>query len=86
MTERLWTTLPIAQVSHLHLFEPLKEELGGKQFATDADMKQAVTYTLPQFLHGDVSFGATMGQMLKCQWQLCGVMMCTIITYMPCIQ
>ena len=43
VTGRLRTTLPIVQVSHFHLFEPPKKVLDGKQFATDADTKQAIT-------------------------------------------
>jgi hypothetical protein len=39
MARRLWITLP----SDFHIFEPCKH-LADKQFATDTNMKQAVTW------------------------------------------
>ena len=56
-----------------------------QQMLTWNKLSPPETCTLPQFLHGDISFGATMGQMLKCKRQLREVMTCTIVTHMPCI-
>jgi len=57
-------------------FDPfglLKKGLTGKRFATDVDVRQAVTFWLQTrdidfFLRQYTSLGATLGQMLKFQW------------------
>jgi hypothetical protein len=50
----------------------LKKHLDDKQFATDANMQQAVTSWLQtldtDFFYTDTNLGAMVGQMLKCQW------------------
>jgi len=55
-------------------------------FATDADVKQAVTSWLPTLdtviLRPDTSYIATVGKMLKCQWLLRGSPMCSFCC--PC--
>ena len=59
-------------------FDPfglLKKGLTGKRFATDVDVRQAVTFWLQTrdidfFLRQYTSLGATLGQMLKFQWWL----------------
>jgi hypothetical protein len=55
----------------LHMLESLKKHLAGKQFVTEADVKQAVTFWLQAveniFLCWITSSSATAGQMLKCQ-------------------
>jgi hypothetical protein len=53
--------------------DPLKKHLAGKQFATDANMKQAVTSCLQTlyinfFLCQDANISITEGQTIKCQW------------------
>jgi hypothetical protein len=59
--------------SDFNLYGPLKKHLAGMRFATDADVKQAVTAWLSTFnsyffLRRDTGLGATMGQTLKCGW------------------
>jgi hypothetical protein len=56
----------------LHFFGLSKKQLAGNQFATDADVKQAVIFWLQVletdfFLRRDTGLGATVRQMLKCQ-------------------
>jgi hypothetical protein len=56
--------------SNFNLFGPCKKLLEGKQFAADADVKQAVTSWLQTsdthlFYAG---IHATVGKLLKCQW------------------
>jgi uncharacterized protein (DUF924 family) len=59
-------------LSDFRLFEPLNKNLAGKRFATDADVKQVVTFwsqTLStDFFYSSTSLDATVGQMLKRQW------------------
>jgi hypothetical protein len=54
---------------HMHLFKPLKKQLADKRFATDAEVKQAVTswtQTLDtEFLYARICHGVTVRQMLK---------------------
>ena len=56
----------------VHLFGPFTKHLVGKRFAADTSVLQAVASCLQpfdtDFQH--ISFGATVGQMLKCQWRL----------------
>ena len=67
-----------------HLNGPHKKRLVGKQFATDANKKQAVTSCLQMlgtvffFVYRDTSLGAMVGQMFICQQQLCRGLMCII--------
>ena len=61
--------------SDFQLFEPLKKHLAGKQFATDDQVKQAVTswlqiYTIFLPLR-DTSLCATVRQMLNCLLPMC---------------
>jgi hypothetical protein len=69
--------------SDINLFGSLKKHLAGKQFVTDANVKQAVIswpLTLWHRFHlrWGTSFSATLGQMLKCQWWPHGNPVCTI--------
>jgi hypothetical protein len=68
--------------SDFHFFRHHKKHLDGKQFAADADMKQAVISWLQRLdtflLHQDTSLGAMVGQMLTCQYCSCWGLMCTI--------
>jgi hypothetical protein len=74
---------PNLALDGLHLFGPLKKHLDDKWFATNADVKQAVTSWLQAldidfFYSGDTVIGDTMGHMLKCDWGLHGGLMCTV--------
>lgn len=72
---RLWDHSPYSLYlapSDFHLSGLLKKHLDGKRFATDANMKQAVTSSLEtldtvSFYHWDTILGAIIGQMLQCQ-------------------
>ena len=55
-------------LNEFHLFEPLKKRLAGKQFATDADVKQAVTSCL-QTLETDFLY-AEINALVQC-WDTC---------------
>jgi hypothetical protein len=81
VTWRLWTTRynPDLAPSDYRLFGSLKKHLAGKWFAADVDMKQATGswgwFLLPRDRAG---VSATVGQVHKCQWWLCGGLMGTI--------
>jgi len=58
--------------SDIRLFEHLNKHLAGKQFATEADVKQAVTSCLQThhtcfFLCRDTTLSVSVEQVLKCQ-------------------
>jgi len=59
-----------------HHFEYLMKHITGKQFATDADEKPAVT-SLVQTLDTDTRCGAMVGHMLHQCWLRCG-QRCTV--------
>jgi len=62
-----------------------------EQFATEANVKQAVTYWLhtldtTSFHARNTSLSVRVEQMLKCQWWLRGSLVCTICYLVPRIQ
>jgi hypothetical protein len=54
--------------SDFHLFLPIKKHLAGKQFATDADVKQAATFSL-QTLGTDLFYAGI--QAVVPRWDRC---------------
>jgi hypothetical protein len=52
--------------SDLHLVGPLQKQLDGKQFATDADVKQAVASWL-QTLHTDFFYAEKQPLVPQCE-------------------
>jgi hypothetical protein len=69
--------------SDFNLFGPLKKPLGGRWFATDREVQQAVMSWLQtldkDFFHAewDRCLGVPVGQMLRQVWGLCGKVICT---------
>jgi histone-lysine N-methyltransferase SETMAR len=66
-------------LSDFHLFGPLKKHQGGRRFAVDGEVQQAVMSWL-QALDTDffyVGIEALVGQMLRQVWGLCGKIICT---------
>jgi len=71
--------------SDFQLFGHLKIHLAGKQFATDANVKEALTSYLQThytcfffFLCRDTTLSVAVEQVLKCQWRLQRSLMCAI--------
>jgi hypothetical protein len=65
-----------------NLFGPLKKRLGGRRFATDGEVQQAVMSWLQAldtdfFLCWDRCLVVPVGQMLRQVWRLCGKIICT---------
>jgi hypothetical protein len=54
--------------SDFRLFLPLKKHVAGKQFATDADVKQAATFSLESL---DTDFFYAAMQSLVPRWDRC---------------
>jgi hypothetical protein len=67
--------------SDFHLFGPMKKHLGGRRFATDGEVQQAVMSWLQALdtflLCWDRCLGVPVGQMLRQVWGLCGKIICT---------
>lgn len=55
----------------------IKKHLAGKWLVTDADLKQAISSWLRILTLIFLRLVATVRKMLKCQWVLCGSLMCT---------
>jgi hypothetical protein len=60
----------IMEPRNFNLFGPCKKLIEGKQFLTDADVKQAVTSWLqtPDTHFFNAAIHATVEKLLKCRW------------------